>query len=46
MKAIIHVVEDEKHLNDLVKSYLEAEGYEWIKQELGIENTDAVTEEA
>ncbi|MCH7323007.1 Fe-S cluster assembly ATPase SufC [Solibacillus sp. MA9] len=24
---------------------LEAEGYEWIKQELGIENTDAVTEE-
>ena len=25
---------------------LEAEGYEWIKQELGIENTDAVTEEA
>lgn len=25
---------------------LEAEGYDWIKQELGIENTDAVTEEA
>ncbi|WP_332649025.1 Fe-S cluster assembly ATPase SufC [Lysinibacillus sp. 54212] len=25
---------------------LEAEGYEWIKQELGIEDTDAVTEEA
>ena len=25
---------------------LEAEGYEWIKAELGIENTDAVTEEA
>ena len=25
---------------------LETEGYEWIKQELGIENTDAVTEEA
>ena len=25
---------------------LEAEGYEWIKQELGIENTDAITEEA
>lgn len=25
---------------------LEAEGYEWIKKELGIENTDAVTEEA
>lgn len=24
---------------------LEAEGYDWIKQELGIENTDAVTEE-
>ena len=25
---------------------LEAEGYEWVKQELGIEDTDAVTEEA
>jgi Fe-S cluster assembly ATP-binding protein len=25
---------------------LEAEGYEWIKAELGIDNTDAVTEEA
>lgn len=25
---------------------LEAEGYDWIKQELGIEDTDAVTEEA
>ena len=25
---------------------LEAEGYEWVKQELGIEHTDAVTEEA
>ena len=25
---------------------LEAEGYEWIKQELGIEDTDAVTEQA
>lgn len=25
---------------------LEAEGYEWIKNELGIEDTDAVTEEA
>ena len=25
---------------------LEAEGYDWIKQVLGIENTDAVTEEA
>ncbi|AWE08460.1 Fe-S cluster assembly ATPase SufC [Lysinibacillus sp. 2017] len=25
---------------------LEADGYEWIKQELGIENTDAITEEA
>ena len=25
---------------------LEAEGYDWIKKELGIENTDAVTEEA
>ncbi|MBQ0138783.1 MAG: Fe-S cluster assembly ATPase SufC [Kurthia sp.] len=25
---------------------LEAEGYDWIKQELGIEETDAVTEEA
>lgn len=25
---------------------LETEGYEWIKAELGIENTDAVTEEA
>lgn len=28
MKPIIHVVEDEKQLNDLVKSYLEADGYE------------------
>ena len=25
---------------------LEAEGYDWVKQELGIEHTDAVTEEA
>lgn len=25
---------------------LEAEGYDWIKKELGIEDTDAVTEEA
>lgn len=25
---------------------LEAEGYDWIKQELGIEDTDAITEEA
>ena len=25
---------------------LEAEGYDWVKQELGIEDTDAVTEEA
>ena len=25
---------------------LESEGYEWVKQELGIEDTDAVTEEA
>ena len=25
---------------------LEAEGYEWVKQELGIEDTDAVTEQA
>ena len=28
MKPMIHVVEDEKQLNDLVRSYLEAEGYD------------------
>ena len=28
MKKIINIVEDEKDLNELVKSYLEKEGYE------------------
>lgn len=43
MKKIINVVEDEKDLNELVKSYLEKEGYE-VNSYLTYDDADAAIE--